>query len=381
MLAVSHAPNWTVVVAVLTGLLAVWYLLPTPRRRCPYRGAVVALLAVVGFGVVAVGGFGSPVSVGVETVLFAAFALLAFLFGVLMITQRNPARSAVYFAVVILNVCGLFLLQGAPFLTAATIVIYAGAIIVTFLFVIMLSRQTGPSDANDRAREPSLASAAGFVVLATLLIGLERVYDTSEIDAVIARAIRLADGPMLDDTFRNAAAAEGYLRDIKNAKDRLGYREGASLRHPDIVRARVMELEYAISDLSALVAALQPPTGAKPDDRPPQLDPDDVGGLPALNRQIHDSLAFLKAVREGRFNPHDDVRLSPYGQARPVGVGSVGPPQPGILPAGNVAALGRTLFTDHLIAVELGGTLLLVATIGAIAIAGGRRRAGQEEAA
>ena len=39
----------------------------------------------------------------------------------------------------------------------------------------------------------------------------------------------------------------------------------------------------------------------------------------------------------------------------------------------NVAGLGRTLFTDHLLAVELAGTLLLVATVGAIAIAGGRR--------
>jgi hypothetical protein len=42
------------------------------------------------------------------------------------------------------------------------------------------------------------------------------------------------------------------------------------------------------------------------------------------------------------------------------------------LPAENVAYLGRTLFTDYLLAVELGGTLLLVATIGAIAIAGRR---------
>ena len=42
------------------------------------------------------------------------------------------------------------------------------------------------------------------------------------------------------------------------------------------------------------------------------------------------------------------------------------------LPAANVAGLGKTLFTDYLLAVELAGTLLLVATIGAIAIAGRR---------
>jgi len=38
------------------------------------------------------------------------------------------------------------------------------------------------------------------------------------------------------------------------------------------------------------------------------------------------------------------------------------------LPAANVSAIGRSLFTDHLLAIELGGTLLLVATIGAILI-------------
>jgi NADH-quinone oxidoreductase subunit J len=42
------------------------------------------------------------------------------------------------------------------------------------------------------------------------------------------------------------------------------------------------------------------------------------------------------------------------------------------MPAENVASLGRSLFTDYLIPVELAGTLLLVATIGAIAIAGRR---------
>jgi NADH-quinone oxidoreductase subunit J len=47
-------------------------------------------------------------------------------------------------------------------------------------------------------------------------------------------------------------------------------------------------------------------------------------------------------------------------------------PTPGKLPAKNVAAIGKTLFTDYLVAVELAAALLLVATIGAIVIAGRR---------
>ena len=67
-------------------------------------------------------------------------------------------------------------------------------------------------------------------------------------------------------------------------------------------------------------------------------------------------------------------RLQPPPRGRAVAVrrhaAPISRPQP--LPAENVAGLGRTLFTDYLLAVELGGTLLLVATIGAIVIAGRR---------
>ena len=56
---------------------------------------------------------------------------------------------------------------------AATIIIYAGAIVVTFLFVIMLAQQEGPSNADQRSREPFLASLAGCVLLASLLCILQ----------------------------------------------------------------------------------------------------------------------------------------------------------------------------------------------------------------
>jgi NADH-quinone oxidoreductase subunit J len=70
-------------------------------------------------------------------------------------------------------------------------------------------------------------------------------------------------------------------------------------------------------------------------------------------------LGAILFVLQATFNGHDLNRgLSLSNEA----------PNP-VLPAENVAALGRILFTDYLLAVELGGTLLLVATIGAIAIA------------
>ena len=94
--------------------------------------------------------------------LFWLFSAGALGFGTVLVVQRNPARGAIAFAFVILSTCGLFLLLAAPFLMAATIIIYAGAIIVTFLFVLMLShrkaRPTRTTAAANRSSEPSQGS-------------------------------------------------------------------------------------------------------------------------------------------------------------------------------------------------------------------------------
>src|SRR5262249_57140167 len=119
-------------------------------------------------------------AVDAESFLFYAFSATAITSGGLLVTQRNPARAALSFALVVLSTCGLFLLLAAPFLMAATTIIYAGAIIVTFLFVIMLAQQTGISDADARSREPLLATATGFILLAVLLYALKLGYDTRE---------------------------------------------------------------------------------------------------------------------------------------------------------------------------------------------------------
>ena len=120
--------------------------------------------------------------VPVEGLLFYAFAGIAILAGGLMITQRHPVHAALSFALVVLATCGLFLLLAAPFLMAATIIIYAGAIVVTFLFVIMLAQQDGISSADQRSREPFLATVAGFVLIAALAGMLHKNYDTRELD-------------------------------------------------------------------------------------------------------------------------------------------------------------------------------------------------------
>jgi NADH-quinone oxidoreductase subunit J len=66
------------------------------------------------------------------------------------------------------------MLVGSPFLAAATIIVYAGAIIVTFLFVIMLAQQTGLSFYDQRARTPIMAVVASWLMLAAIMWTFER---------------------------------------------------------------------------------------------------------------------------------------------------------------------------------------------------------------
>ncbi len=104
-----------------------------------------------------------------QRLLFATFATVAVLSAILMITNRKPVYSALWFAVATLAVCGLFLLQSAPFLAAATVIGYAGAIVVTFLFVIMLAQQSGETIYDQRSRQPLLATILGVLLLSALL--------------------------------------------------------------------------------------------------------------------------------------------------------------------------------------------------------------------
>ena len=74
-------------------------------------------------------------------ILFYGFAALTLLCGVLVVANpfsRNPVTSAMFLVLTIISMAGLFVLLHAFFLAAVQIIVYAGAVIVLFLFVIIL---------------------------------------------------------------------------------------------------------------------------------------------------------------------------------------------------------------------------------------------------
>jgi len=147
----------------------VWWLMPRTTRLPKVVGLV---LATVGAGLLAAR-LNALTGPRPQAILFSAFAAGAILSAMLMITNRNPVYSALWFALTTLSVCGLFLLQSAPFLAAATVIVYAGAIVVTFVFVIMLAQQSGATVYDQRSRQPLLASIVAMLMLAALLGTLE----------------------------------------------------------------------------------------------------------------------------------------------------------------------------------------------------------------
>jgi len=103
----------------------------------------------------------------VGNVFFVVASVLA-LFGALMtIASRSPIRSAVGLLITIVGIAALFLMLNAQFLAAIQLIVYAGAVVVLFVFVIML---LGP-DAGDgegtvaRARLARYGAGAFFLLL------------------------------------------------------------------------------------------------------------------------------------------------------------------------------------------------------------------------
>src|SRR6266513_5930148 len=96
-------------------------------------------------------------------------ALVTLAGAVATVSSQSPVYSAIWFATSLLGTAGLFFFNGAQFLGVATVVVYAGAIVVTFLFVIMLAQPEGHS-AYDRITWGGLPKVLA-IVTAGLVVG------------------------------------------------------------------------------------------------------------------------------------------------------------------------------------------------------------------
>ena len=74
----------------------------------------------------------------IQTLVFYMFAFITVASGVLVVSARNPVHSVLFLVLAFFSSAGLFVLLGAEFLAMLLVIVYAGAVAVLFLFVVMM---------------------------------------------------------------------------------------------------------------------------------------------------------------------------------------------------------------------------------------------------
>jgi len=118
--------------------------------------------------------------------IFFVLAALAIVGAVSLIVQKHPIHSALSLIVVMVALAGLYLLLGSEFVAAVQIIVYGGAIMVLFIFVIMLLND----GEEERTNFSKLATFAGIPLALAIagLIGAAILHSNLEMPAATANA-------------------------------------------------------------------------------------------------------------------------------------------------------------------------------------------------
>jgi len=120
--------------------------------------------------------------------LFYLLSFLALMFASMVVLTKNPIHSVLYLVLTFFAIAGHYVLLNAQFLAAVHIIVYAGAIMVLFLFVIMLlnlNKETEPHKSIWLKGSAVVASGSLLVVLVGALKGAETIQSTNTFDASI----------------------------------------------------------------------------------------------------------------------------------------------------------------------------------------------------
>ncbi len=135
--------------------------------------------------------------------LFYIFALTAIASSIVVVKDRRPTYGVLALAVTMISLSGLFILLQAYFVAVIQILIYAGAILVLFLFVIMLLGVTGADEAQEISRKNKMTSIAKMHRNIKILLALTLL---SELITVI---FALQDSKFPQENFAGTVEAIG----------------------------------------------------------------------------------------------------------------------------------------------------------------------------
>ena len=131
---------------------------------------------------------------------FCVLAVIGGLSAVGVVTVRNVVHAALYLVVSLLSVAGVYLLLGAEFVAWVQILIYVGAIVILFLFGLMLTKAPIGRDALDN-QQRWLGALVGVGVFAGLVFLIQRAYPVQ--DAVAFRTVEGTTDVVGEAIFRH----------------------------------------------------------------------------------------------------------------------------------------------------------------------------------
>ena len=101
--------------------------------------------------------------------IFLALATVSVIFSLLMVFTKNPVHSVIYLILTFFSIAGQYVLLNAQFLAVVHIIVYAGAIMVLFLFVLMLLNLNSATEPTQSRKWKLAAGIAAGMLLVTLV--------------------------------------------------------------------------------------------------------------------------------------------------------------------------------------------------------------------
>lgn len=209
--AASMQPQLALYIASVVGAAALFLLMPKPGKDLRILGGVLGTAALGLLWLVLVpffGDGGAGLDLGAVP-FYYVFSALAIGSAVRVITHTRPVYAALWFVMVVIASSGLLLTLTAEFMAFAMLIIYGGAILVTYMFVIMLAtpprNSSLPETAPDYERfaaEPLWASMSGFLLLAVLLSAAFRPIDPNP------EAMAVSDEVVIETTLAGRSTGE-----------------------------------------------------------------------------------------------------------------------------------------------------------------------------
>jgi len=138
--------------------------------------------------------------VSAQEYAFLVFAVIGGLSAIAVVTARNVVHAALYLVVSLLSVAGVYLLLGAEFVAWVQILIYVGAIVILFLFGLMLTKAPIGRDTLDN-QQRGVGALVGVGVFAGLVFLIQEAFPVQ--DAVAFEAVQGSTDVIGEAIFRN----------------------------------------------------------------------------------------------------------------------------------------------------------------------------------